>query len=132
MSEQPRLCAVAFDLDGLMFNTEDLYHQVGQELLARRGKQFTPELLNAMMGLPGNVSLQVMIDWHQLDATVDQLNAETDDIFPRILEEQLAPMPGLLPLLDALEQSAIPKAIVTSSRRDYVDRVLRISGLTGR
>ena len=32
---QPR--AVVFDLDGLMFNTEELYQDVGGELLRRRG-----------------------------------------------------------------------------------------------
>ena len=38
-----RLRAVTFDLDGLMFNTEELYQQVGGELLARRGKK-SPEI----------------------------------------------------------------------------------------
>ena len=33
----PRPRAVVFDLDGLMFNTEDVYFQVGTELMRRRG-----------------------------------------------------------------------------------------------
>lgn len=116
--------AVVFDLDGLMFNTEELYQEVGAELLRRRGYEFTTELLDQMMGRPSQVALQLMIDAHTLKATVEELLAETDEIFPRILAERLAPMPGLVELLDALEQHAIPKAIATSSRRSFVERVL--------
>ena len=41
-----------------------------------------------------------------------------------LLPQRLAPLPGLLPLLDALEAADIPKAIATSSGRDFVTRVL--------
>lgn len=118
------LKAVVFDLDGLMFNTEDLYVEVGSQLLARRGKQFTRSLLDKMMGRPTLVALQIMIDSHHLDATVPQLEAETDELFPAVLDAKLAPMPGLLALLDALEQASIPKAVATSSRRSFVVDVL--------
>jgi len=124
--------AVVFDLDGLMFNTEELYQQVGAELLRRRGCQWSQELLDAMMGRPGQVSLQIMIDWHKLDATVDQLAAESDQIFDGLLEHRLAPMPGLMALLDALESASRPKAIATSSGRDFADRVLSQFDLRGR
>jgi len=116
--------AVVFDLDGLMFNTEDLYQEVGGELLRRRGFEFTVELLDRMMGRPGNKALQIMIDFHGLDATVDQLLAETDEVFPRILDARLAMMPGLAELLAKLEAEEIPKAIATSSRRNFVSNVL--------
>ena len=122
--EHGRLKAVVFDLDGLMFNTEELYHDVGTQLLKRRGHALTQELLNQMMGRPARVALQIMIDRHQLDATVDQLQAETDEIFVDLLATRLAPMPGLTDLLDSLEAAAIPKAIATSSRRRFADDVL--------
>jgi HAD superfamily hydrolase (TIGR01509 family) len=78
------------------------------------------------------VALQIMIDWHGLDVTVAQLEYETDQLFDRILEARLAPMPGLLDLLQALESARIPKAIATSSRRSFVNRVVEQAGLAGR
>jgi HAD superfamily hydrolase (TIGR01509 family) len=120
----PQAKAVVFDLDGLMFNTEELYQEVGAELLRRRGYEFTSELLDQMMGRPSHVALQLMIDAHTLKATVEELLAETDEIFPRILAERLAPMPGLIELMAALERQNIPKAIATSSRRTFVEHVL--------
>src|SRR5438093_12804848 len=116
--------AVIFDLDGLMFNTEELYQEVGAELLRRRGYEFTQELLDQMMGRPSHIALQIMIDTHTLKATVEELIAETDEIFPEILRTRLAPMPGLVELIAALEENAMPKGIATSTRRSFVERVL--------
>jgi HAD superfamily hydrolase (TIGR01509 family) len=128
----PQIQAVAFDLDGLMFNTEELYSDVGGEILRRRGKQVTRELLSEMMGRQGHVALQIMIDWHQLDVSVEQLQAESDEVFDSFLDARLAPLPGLLSLLTALEEQQIPKAITTSSRRHFVDRCLEVANLAGR
>ncbi len=118
------LRAVVFDLDGLMFNTEDLYREVGTEILRRRGKTFEHDLLDAMMGRRPAQALAIMIEWHGLDATVEQLAAESEEIFVPILDEKLAPMPGLLDLLEALEESGIPKAVGTSSGRAFVENVM--------
>ena len=49
--------AAVFDLDGLLVNTEELYQDVGTDLLRRRGKTFDAELLDAMMGRPQHLSL---------------------------------------------------------------------------
>src|SRR5688572_12078491 len=99
----PPLRAVTLDLDGLMFNTEELYQEVGGEILARRGRQITGELLDQMMGRKSNIALQLMIDWHQLDATPAQLAAESAQIFVDLLPRRLQPMRGLVDLLAALE-----------------------------
>lgn len=117
--------AVVFDLDGLLFNTEELYQEVGTRVLARRGKEFTQELVNAMMGRPPRVSLQLMIDWHDLKQdTVAILAAESEQVFAEILDSRLEPMPGMLELLTALEQAGIPRGIGTSSNRTFTSGVL--------
>lgn len=118
------LRAVVFDLDGLMFNTEDLYRAVGTETLRRRGKTLDTDLLDAMMGRRPAQALSIMIEWHDLDATVEELAAEGKEIFAPMLDEKLAPMPGLLDLLSALETAGIPKAVATSSGREFVENVM--------
>lgn len=129
--EEP-LRAVAFDLDGLMFNTEDLYELVGTEVLRRRGKQFTAELMHQMIGRPSPIALQLMIDFHELEDTIEQIADESAEVFHGLLEEHLEPMPGLLDLLDAMDAAKLPRGIVTSSGRRFAERVLEIAGLAER
>jgi HAD superfamily hydrolase (TIGR01509 family) len=124
MPPSQRLKAVVFDLDGLLFNTEELYNFVGTELLRRRGKDFPPELLHQIMGRPQPIALQLMIDWHELDTTVEILAAETEEVFVEILDHQLAFMPGAAELIAALESAGIPQAIATSSGRKFALNIL--------
>lgn len=117
--------AVVFDMDGLMFNTEDVYTSVGEELLRRRGHEFTTELKNRMMGLKPQVAFEIMIRACNLRETWRELAAESNALFLELLDGRLAPMPGLMELLAALETADIPKAIATSSCRELMDACLR-------
>lgn len=132
MNPPRQIQAVAFDLDGLMFNTEDVFHLTGTELLRRRGKLATPELFHAMMGRRSREAFQVMIDHMGLLETIDELSVESEQIFDGFLETHLAPMPGLYELLDAIEARGVPKAVATSSGRLYLTRMLERFDLLGR
>jgi len=109
------LRAVAFDMDGLMFNSEDVYTEVGVEILRRRGREFTPALKDAMMGLPPRASFETMIRWHDLAERWEDLAVESEEVFLAILDDRLAMMPGLAELLGALEEAGVPRAVATSS-----------------
>jgi len=119
-----KIKAVVFDMDGLMFNTEDLYDQVGQTILQKRGQEFTNELKLAMMGLPGPKAFEVMRSRCGLEESVEALQKETDEIFVDLLPDEIQTMPGLDSLLDLLEQQEIPKAVATSSHRRFAKRAL--------
>jgi HAD superfamily hydrolase (TIGR01509 family) len=131
-SERSPIRGAAFDLDGLLVNTEELYQHVGTELLARRGHTFEPELLDRMMGRPQQVSLQIMIDWHGLTDTIETLAGETREIFVDLLDTRLAPMPGAALLLEQMVQRGLPRGVATSSGPDFAHDVLSRVGLRDR
>lgn len=129
---QASIGGVAFDLDGLLVNTEELYQHVGSALLARRGRLFEADLLDRMMGRPQAVSLQIMIDWHGLDDTIENLAAETSEIFATLLDTRLETMPGAVPLLDAISARNLPRGVATSSGPAFAHDVLGRVGLRDR
>ena len=126
------LRAVAFDMDGLLASSEDVYINVGTETLRRRGKPFEDELRHQMMGLPGAKAVQVMIDWHALDDTVETLLRESDQLFWQFAEQGLDPMPGVAELFDLLDAHAVPRCVVTSGYREYAERILKLIGVRDR
>jgi len=132
MTASTRIEGVAFDLDGLLVNTEELYQHVGTELLARRGRTFDADLLDQMMGRPQQVSLQIMIDWHGLADTIETLATETREIFASLLDTRLETMPGAIALVDTLVQRDIPRGVATSSGPDFAHDVLGRVGLRDR
>ena len=120
----PEIKAVAFDMDGLMFNTEDLYDEVGETLLQRRGQSFTRELKLAMMGLPGVQAFEIMRARCGLSDSVKELQSECDAIFSTMLPQRIETMPGLEVLLQTLEELQIPKGVATSSHRQFAQKAL--------
>ncbi|MBW3540467.1 MAG: HAD-IA family hydrolase [Planctomycetes bacterium] len=117
--------AVVFDLDGLMFNTEDIFNQTGRELLRRRGHEMTPWLLHRMMGRRAPEAFQVLVDHLGLSETVEELLTESKEIFDAIKATYLAPMPGLFDVLGILERRRLPTGVATSSPRRYLEEILR-------
>jgi pseudouridine 5'-phosphatase len=124
--------AVVFDMDGLMFNTEDVYTAVGTEVLRRRGLEFTAELKQMMMGLRPQPAFEIMIGHCNLRETWQEIAAESNRLFIDLLPARLAPMPGLFELLAAMERTAVPKAIATSSSRVLAAACLEPFQLAGR
>lgn len=120
----PPVRAVVFDMDGLMFNTELVFNATGTELLRRRGKTPHPELFARMMGRRAPDAFAAMIELMELTETFEQLREESEAIFAGLLEDFLAPMPGLFTLLDRIEAAGLPKGVATSSSRRYLEEML--------
>jgi len=119
------LGGVALDMDGLLFDTEKLYWQVGDRVLQRRGLRFCADLQREMMGRIGVVCMQAMVDFHSLTDSAEQLLHESDEIYGELLASDLEPMPGLSQWIEHLIASGLPFGLATSSRLKFVDVILR-------
>lgn len=124
-----KIRAVAFDLDGLMFDTEALFFRVAGEMLSVRGKVFTKEIMSAMIGRQAVVAYPAMKEMAGLSETPEELLAEARERFYTLIDTAVHPTPGLFSLLNHLEKARIPRAVCTSSRRSYADRLLGNHGL---
>ncbi len=123
---QGKIQAVAFDMDGLMLNTEDLYAQVGHILMQRRGKLYREEVRNQMIGLPAPEAFGVLIREDKLTESWQELQKETDGIFEDMLPTQLAAMRGLNELMDFLDEIQMPRCVATSSTQSFARKALTI------
>lgn len=121
--------AVAFDLDGLMFDTEALFFRVANDMLAERGKAMTPEIMSAMIGRQWAVAGPAFKRLAALSEPLEVLFAETRRRFYDLMDSAVHPTPGLFALLAHLERIGLPRALTTSSRRDYAERLLNRHGL---
>jgi HAD superfamily hydrolase (TIGR01509 family) len=121
----PRIRAVTFDLDGTMFNTEEVFQASGIQLLKRRGIEPHPDLWHRMMGRRAEEAFQAMIDLCGLPESIPELQVESEQLFFQMLDSILQPMPGLMTLLARIESRGLPMAIATSSTRPYVQLLLR-------
>ena len=123
MSDAPIL-AVAFDLDGLMFDSEALFVRVTNTFLMERGKSFTSELMRMMIGRRADESYPALKRMAGLDESPEELLTQIRARFTHEIDTAIHPTPGLFALLAHLKHRGIPRAVTTSSRRAYAERLL--------
>jgi len=116
---------VAFDLDGLMVDTEPLFERSVREMLAARNLTLTVELAHRMLGTTTRQAFEHLREVLALEESVEVLSGESiDRLFALIDADPVPLLPGVLELMGRLESRGIPFAIATSSHREHVDRVL--------
>ncbi len=126
---RPMIQAVAFDLDGLMFDTEALFFKVASEMLSKRGKVFTHEMMSAMIGRRAVLAYPAFKRIAELTESPEELQAEARGLFFEQIDTAVHPTAGLFVLLQTLERLKIPTAVCTSSRREYAERLLSQHGI---
>ena len=115
---------MALDMDGLLFDTEGLYWELGDVVLRRRGHRYGTELQQRMMGRVGLSAVQQMVDFHSLDDSPEDLLDECDGLFADMITDGVAPMPGLSHWIDTMRAAGIRFGLATSNRRRFVDVIL--------
>lgn len=121
--------AVIFDMDGLMFDTEQAYSVVQTRMSEKRGKVFTDEIKLPLMGKRAHEVMKILNDYWGKNEGAEDLLAEQDEILVRIYLESVGKLEGLDELILFLNQNKIRKCIGTSSRRFLVDILLKKHGL---
>ncbi|EFP90611.1 uncharacterized protein PGTG_16637 [Puccinia graminis f. sp. tritici CRL 75-36-700-3] len=106
--------AVIFDMDGLLLDSERLYTQVTNEVLAPYNKQLTWEIKAMLMGRPSEESARILIERTGIPLCPDEL-ISMFATRQRTLFSTVQPMPGALKLVQHLQKSKIPIAIATGS-----------------
>ena len=119
-----KILAVAFDLDGLMFDTEALFFRVASEMVHDRGKTFHIDIMRAMIGRQPSESGMALKTLAGLEDDPEVLMAEATERFMALVDTAVHPTPGLIHLLDLLDRHAVPLAVATSSHRTYAERIL--------
>jgi HAD superfamily hydrolase (TIGR01509 family) len=128
MSPAP-IRAVAFDLDGLMFDTEALFIRVLSGFLEERGRSMTPEILAAMLGKRAAEAYPAFRRLTGFEEAPEELLAELRRRFNAEVDAAVHPTPGLIALLAHLEKRGIPRAVATSSRLEYAEGLIVRHGL---
>ena len=98
-STNPVIQAVIFDMDGLMFDTEDLFQEVECKIAEKRGKKFTLAIKNKMMGRKLADAIRIMKKELDLDEDPHVLFQEFDLLYQEVLRNEVQPRPGLFLLL---------------------------------
>ena len=128
-SSKPSRRLVIFDHDGLMVNTEDVVFTAYSRIFGPRNIAFPWDYYVTSLGMPVADSLAMYLRDLGDPMTLDELAEARAEQMRTLIETDLRPMPGLTPLLDALQARGDLLAVATSGTRSHIDRSLARFGL---
>ncbi|KII92559.1 hypothetical protein PLICRDRAFT_50923 [Plicaturopsis crispa FD-325 SS-3] len=108
---------VIFDMDGLLLDSEKIYTQVTNEILAPYGVEMTWDIKSGCMGKPEHKAAKHLLSFFPgisltLPDYLVQRNALQDELWPSV-----PLLPGAEKLIRHLHAHGIPIAVATGSRR---------------
>lgn len=119
--------ALVFDMDGLLVDSEPLWHEIEKEFIADRGGVWTHELAMQCTGMGIGPAIVLMGQTCGFEVDEERDVAEMEDRFcARAAETQLKP--GALPFLEEAF-GRLPIGLASSSTRKIIDTVLRHLGV---
>jgi len=125
-----RYRAVIFDMDGLLLETEELWHVAESELFRRHGGRFTREDQLALIGTGVEVSGRYYAT--RLGQPEERGAGLVDEMMAIMHEQvrrQVGARPGAIELVTELRERRVPLGLASNSPRFLVDDALRTAGL---
>ena len=124
--------AVIFDLDGVLWDGEPLYHEAFNVVLAPLSHHVSEDDYNQVIGQSVEACWEWMCERFKRAEPAASFLPAYDRAVLRLLERPAEPLPGVRPLLAELRRLGVPVAVASSSLRPWVDATLRGLGLEDR
>ena len=124
------VAAVVFDMDGVIVDTEQVWDEVREELVADWGGRYSPGAQRAMMGMSSGEWSRYLHDEVGLPQAPEEIS---DEVVRRMLDRYRVDLPLIDGAVAAVRELArsFPLAVASSSNRPLIDAVLETAGITG-
>lgn len=122
--------AVVFDMDGIIFDSENLWLRCWAILEKEYGLKDTREAVLRCTGTTKAVTREIMMDYYGEGFDYEKFAGLSSELFHKIEKEEGLPLkPGVFELLDWLKEKKIKLALASSTRIVVVEDQLKTAGL---
>jgi HAD superfamily hydrolase (TIGR01509 family) len=123
---------ILFDMDGVLVDSEPLFHKAVNVMVERYGAApITEEENNRyLLGTTVEETWVRVKDLRNIPQTPAELLAGYNDVVKDVLRSDLVPRPGVVDLVAEARRRNLPIAVASSSLREWVNLKLDVIGLT--
>ena len=119
---------VVFDLDGMLIETEEIWDEVREALVRKRGGRWTDRAQRDMMGMSSTEWSRYLHEELGLEEPPEELNRLVVERMADRYRQHLPLLPGAIEAVQRLA-TRWPLAVASSSNRPLIDLFLELSGL---
>ena len=124
--------AVIFDMDGLMIDSERATFECYKKILAETNRTMSVDFYKTFLGRHRDICSQILQEEYGEGRDIKGMAEQVHVMLDKSFEEEGVPIKrGLIELLAYLKEKKFTTIVATSSDRERVDKILKLSGLTG-
>jgi HAD superfamily hydrolase (TIGR01509 family) len=124
--------ALLFDIDGTLADTDPLHLQAFNQVLGPHGHVFDHARFSRELQGFANVAIGERFLPDEAPERRALILDEKEEVFRKLVAGQIAPLPGLMALLDRADNAGIPMVAVTNAPRLNAELLLSGLGITHR
>jgi beta-phosphoglucomutase len=123
---------VIFDMDGVLVDTYHAHLLSWQRLAAEQGRTVTEDQFRPTFGRTSRETVEQLFGQRLPEQEIHELDRRKEQLFREILATDFPAMPGVKPLLEALDAAEFGIALGSSGPPENVDLVLQRLGVVDR
>lgn len=124
--------ALLFDIDGTLADTDPLHLAAFNQVLGPHGHSFDHARFGKELQGFSNASIGERFLAHEAPERRTSILGEKERIFREFVSGQIAPVPGLMALLEAADRAGVPMVAVTNAPRPNAELLLAGLGIAHR
>ncbi len=123
---------ILFDMDGVLVDSEPLFHKAVNVMVERCGAApITEEENNRhLLGTTVGQTWARVKELRDIPQTPEELLSGYNEVVKEVLRSDLVPRPGVRALIAEAQRRRLPIAVASSSLREWVELKLAVIGLT--
>ena len=120
--------AVVFDMDGLLVDSETVWHLAETAMIEARGEVYTDEVRANIIGKRMDALLAYLREVYGFEDTLATLNDELIERMLALIPQKVEPQPGAQALIEYVIAQDVPYAIASSSAMAIIESVVQSQG----
>ncbi len=116
-----QFAGVIFDMDGLLVDSEIIWHEIEDQFFADRGRAYEAGDRQMVVGMRVDEFMSTMKSHFSLDEEVNDLVADLNGRMCVAIPQRVQPRPGARRLIAYLQENGMPIAVASNSSKQIID-----------
>lgn len=115
---------ILWDLDGVLVDTGEFHFQSWKEVLTDYGVPFDREVFQKTLGMNSTSSVKIYFGNDLELALIEQIISRKEESFRKLIQNEIAPLPGVLHWLKWFASQQMSMAVASSAPPENIDFII--------